>query len=92
MTARMGLGAGASVDAFAAQAGALVGLPTEDTLGLLRDAEPADDRDLVRLSDALLDFERRLGLALGGPPAARAAPESLTATPPPAPPRDRSPE
>ncbi len=50
----------ADVDEIAAATAAITGRRIPDLLGLLRDLEPANDRDLVRLSDELLRLETEL--------------------------------
>lgn len=57
MAAACGLGTAADVDEVAATVSALTGRPLADVRRLLVEAEPATDRELVELSDRLLELE-----------------------------------
>ena len=50
----------ATVDEVAAASAAIAGMDPAEVVRLLIDEHPATDRDLVRLSDALLDLEQRV--------------------------------
>jgi len=60
LAAALGLPSAASVPDVAAAVAAITGRSAAEILGLLRDAVPANDRDLVRLSDALTALETDL--------------------------------
>jgi len=60
----------ASVDEVIAAVAASAGRDPGDTRSLLLDAQPATDRDLVRLSDALLELERAAAASVRPDPGA----------------------
>ena len=59
-----GLAAGASVDEIVDRVAPLVSAPPAALRHVLLDADPADDRELLSLSDALLDLERAVRAAV----------------------------
>lgn len=61
---RVGLAASASLDDVLARVGQLTGADPRGLRHVLVDADPADDRELVRLSDSLLDLERAVSEAV----------------------------
>lgn len=62
-----GLASGASVDEVVSRVSALLAADPAGVRSVLVDAHPADDRDLVALSDALLDLERAVHRATTPP-------------------------
>jgi hypothetical protein len=61
---RVGLPVSASLDDVLARVGPLTGADPRGLRHVLVDADPGDDRELVRLSDSLLDLERAVSEAV----------------------------
>jgi hypothetical protein len=59
----LGLGHGAGVDQVVTRAATLLGADPGELRSVLVDAEPGDDRDLLRLSDSLRDLEAAVARA-----------------------------
>lgn len=62
---RLGLGPDASVDAVIDRTASITSRAPGEIRGMLVDAQPADDRDLVRISDDLLELEREVARRVG---------------------------
>jgi hypothetical protein len=63
LTSSTGLPVGASVDQIVERVAPLVSAPPAALRHVLVDARPSDDRELLSLSDALLDLERAVRAA-----------------------------